>query len=105
MLRSLFVKNYALIEEITVSFDTGLSIITGETGAGKSILLGALGLILGARASSEEIRTGAEKAIVEAEFELSASPSLLSALRSFELDLESPHLIIRREITKKGTSR
>ncbi len=105
MLRSLLVKNYALIEEITVSFDTGLSIITGETGAGKSILLGALGLILGDRASSDEIRTGADKAIVEAEFDLTTSTSLLATLRQFELDLESSHLIIRREITKKGTSR
>ena len=65
MLRSLYIRDYALIEELEVEFDSGLNIITGETGAGKSILLGALKLLLGERASTEALRTGAKKAIIE----------------------------------------
>ncbi|HET9135470.1 MAG TPA: DNA repair protein RecN [Candidatus Kapabacteria bacterium] len=105
MLRSLFIKNYALIEEITVSFDSGLSIITGETGAGKSILLGALGLLLGERSTSDMIRSGAEKAIVEAEFDLIDYPHITRHLTDSEFEISDPTLIIRREINRKGTSR
>ena len=65
MLRSLYIRDYALIEELDVEFDSGLNIITGETGAGKSILIGALKLILGERASADSIRTGGKKAIIE----------------------------------------
>ncbi len=105
MLRSLFIKNYALIEEITVTFDRGLSIITGETGAGKSILLGALGLLLGERASADLIRTGADKAIVEAEFDLNNYPHISKFLSGEGFDSESGSVMIRREISRKGTSR
>src|ERR1035441_9073571 len=71
VLRSLYIKNYALIEEFSVSFERGLNIITGETGAGKSIVLGAFGLLIGDRADSDALRAGAEKAIVEADFDIS----------------------------------
>ena len=69
MLHSLYVKHYALIEEISVDFERGLNIITGETGAGKSILIDALSLLLGERASADVVRKGAEKAIVEGAFD------------------------------------
>ncbi|MFH0991433.1 MAG: DNA repair protein RecN [bacterium] len=104
MLKSLFVKNYALIEEITVEFQSGLNIITGETGAGKSILIDALSLILGERTSGEIIRKGAEKAIVEGVFMLSGNRHVQELLRENELD-RSEELILRREISAKGHNR
>ena len=66
MLRSLYIQNYALIEKLDISFDTGFSVITGETGAGKSIILGAIGLLLGQRADVKAIRHGASKCKSEA---------------------------------------
>ena len=72
MLRSLYIQNYALIEKLDISFDTGFSVITGETGAGKSIILGAIGLLLGQRADVKPIRRGASKWIIESRFDISA---------------------------------
>ena len=72
MLRSLKIQNYALIEKLDISFDEGFSVITGETGAGKSIILGAIGLLLGQRADIKSIRTGATKCIVEAHFDIAS---------------------------------
>lgn len=80
MLCRLHVINYALIDDLKVEFGKGLNIITGETGAGKSILVGALGLVLGMRASPEVIRTGEKKCTVEAIFELHANHPLLALL-------------------------
>jgi len=105
MLRSLYIKNYALIEEFTVQFDRGLNIITGETGAGKSIILDAFSLLIGERASSEMIRTGAVKAIVEAEFDLHDSDELKSFLTERDFDVSADALIVRREISAKGSTR
>ena len=68
MLRSLYIQNYALIEKLDISFETGFSVITGETGAGKSIILGAIGLLLGQRADVKAIRRGASKCIIEARY-------------------------------------
>ena len=98
MLRSLYIRDYALIEELEVEFDNGLNIITGETGAGKSILLGALKLILGERASMEAIRTGAKKAIVEGIFDNTGSPRIQALLEENSLD-PADQIILRREIT------
>lgn len=72
VLRSLYIQNYALIEKLDISFETGFSVITGETGAGKSIILGAIGLLLGQRADVKAIRHGASKCIIEARFDISA---------------------------------
>ena len=69
MLRSLYIQNYALIEKLDISFSSGFSVITGETGAGKSIILGAIGLLLGQRADVKAIRVGASKCIIEARSE------------------------------------
>ena len=68
MLRSLYIQNYALIEKLDIDFGSGFSVITGETGAGKSIILGAIGLLLGQRADVKSIRRGAAKCVIEARF-------------------------------------
>jgi DNA repair protein RecN (Recombination protein N) len=104
MLRTLYIKNYALINELTVEFSTGLMIITGETGAGKSILIDALSLILGARASAEVVRSGAERAIVEATFSAVGNKKLKALFDENELDCPE-ELIMRREVSAKGQSR
>jgi DNA replication and repair protein RecN len=70
MLRTLFIKNFALIDQLDLEFGPGLNIITGETGAGKSIIIDALSLVLGERASTEMIRSGADKSVVEAVFNI-----------------------------------
>lgn len=71
MLNRLYIKNYTLIEELTIDFRQGFSVITGETGAGKSIILGALALIAGQRADARQIKPGADKCAIEAHFDLS----------------------------------
>ncbi len=98
MLRSLYIRDYALIEELEVEFDSGLNIITGETGAGKSILIGALKMILGERASTEVVRTGARKAIIEGVFDEAETPRLRRLLEEHAIDV-LPQMILRREIT------
>ena len=100
MLRSLHIRDYALIEELEVEFDSGLNIITGETGAGKSILLGALKLILGERASTEAVRTGAKKAVVEGVFDDANEGRLPDLLRANEIEpYPSGVLVVRREVS------
>lgn len=103
MLKKLFIKNYALIDELAVSFTEGLCILTGETGAGKSILLGGLSLILGNRADLSSLKNEKEKCIVEAEF-LIASYNLESLFDTLDLDYDR-NTIIRREILPSGKSR
>lgn len=100
MLRRLIIKNYALIEELEIEFGPGLSIITGETGAGKSIMLGALGLLLGQRADTKAIADKEKKTIVEAVFEIDRKSQL-----SGSEETESAELIVRRELTPSGRSR
>ena len=100
MLRTLSIRDYALIEELDVEFESGLNIITGETGAGKSILIGALGLLLGDRASTEAVRTGAKKAVVEGIFDSANEGPLPEVLRSYDIDPnENGVLIVRREVS------
>lgn len=104
MLKSLFIKDYALIENIEIQFGKGLNIITGETGAGKSILIDAMGLLLGERASTEVIRKGAEKSIVEGVFEITNNKKVKKILEQNEIECGT-ELIVRREISLKGTNR
>jgi len=103
MLQKLSVRNYALIRELDLSFDNGLTIITGETGAGKSILLGALSLILGSRADSAVLLDREEKCIVEGYFKIDEY-DLREVFSENDLDYESP-AIFRREVTPGGKSR
>ncbi len=104
MIKSLQIKDYALIENISIEFGSGLNIITGETGAGKSILIDAMGLLLGERASAEVIRKGAAKSIVEGIFSLDGNKKVLKLLTENDIDV-SDELIIRREISSKGSNR
>lgn len=103
MLRSLYIQNYALIEKLDITFDSGFSVITGETGAGKSIILGAIGLLLGQRADIRSIRRGATKCIIEARFEIAAY-NMQSFFREKELEYED-ECILRREVYASGKSR
>jgi DNA repair protein RecN (Recombination protein N) len=104
MLKTLYVKDYALIDSMTVEFGMGLNIITGETGAGKSILIDALGLLLGERANSEIVRKGSQKAIVEGIFDVTLNKKIRALCDTNNLD-NNDELILRREILTKGSSR
>lgn len=103
MLTALSIKNYALIDSLQVHFNNGLTIITGETGAGKSILLGGLSLILGKRADLSSVKNPSEKCVIEATFDV-ANYNLKSLFKTEDLDYE-PQTIIRREILPSGKSR
>ncbi|MFT5754068.1 MAG: DNA repair protein RecN (Recombination protein N) [Flavobacterium sp.] len=103
MLQSLYIKNYALIESLEINFSTNFSIITGETGAGKSILLGALGLVLGNRADLASLKDKEQKCIIEAHFSV-LNYNLKELFESLNLDYDD-NTIIRREILPSGKSR
>ncbi|CAI2767769.1 DNA repair protein RecN [Flavobacterium collinsii] len=103
MITSLSIKNYALIEKLTIDFSRGFSIITGETGAGKSIILGAIGLVLGKRADLTSLKNKEEKCVIEAQFEISKY-NLKDFFTANDLDYED-ETIIRREILPSGKSR
>lgn len=104
MLSKLLIHNYAIIEELEIQFSSGFNIITGETGAGKSILMGALNLILGQRADSSVLMSAQKKCIIEGRFIASNSASLSAFFNEHELDLDD-EIIIRREIASNGKSR
>jgi DNA repair protein RecN (Recombination protein N) len=107
VLAELRLENYAVIDNVVIEFSAGLNLLTGETGAGKSILIDALGLLLGEKASSEVIRTGAERAVVAAVFESegAAARSIAAILETNGLDAEDGSLILRREIAPGGKGR
>ena len=103
MLTSLTIKNYALIDDLHITYNSGLSIITGETGAGKSIVLGALSLILGKRADLTSMKDATKKCIIEGVFDV-ANYSLKTHFKNLDLDYET-QTIVRREILPSGKSR
>lgn len=103
MLRSLYIQNYALIEKLKIDFEAGFSVVTGETGAGKSIMLGAIGLMLGQRADVKTIRQGASKCVIEANFDISAY-DMQAFFELYELEYDA-ECILRREIQTTGKSR
>ena len=104
MLQKLHIQNYAIIDEILIDFDGSLNIITGETGAGKSILMGALSLILGERAESSALSNKEKKCVVEGYFKAGNNKQVSSFLKTNELDLDD-ELVVRREISVNGKSR
>src|SRR5579859_1123955 len=105
MLTDLVVENYAVIERVRVSFHAGLNLLTGETGSGKSIVVDALGLLFGGRASAEMVRSGAERARISAIFEAPATPALARLLEASGIETEDGELLIEREILAGGKSR
>lgn len=104
MLQSIFIQNYALIDKLDIAFEPGFSVITGETGAGKSIILGAIGLLLGQRADVKAIRNGANKCIVEAKFNI-ASYGMEEFFKANDIEYDSEECILRREVNINGKSR
>ena len=104
MLQSIFIQNYALIDKLDIAFEPGFSVITGETGAGKSIILGAIGLLLGQRADVKAIRNGATKCIVEAKFNI-ASYGMEDFFKANDIEYDSEECILRREVNTNGKSR
>ncbi|HEV3332974.1 MAG TPA: DNA repair protein RecN [Bryobacteraceae bacterium] len=105
MLRELVVENYAVIEQVRVCFHAGLNLLTGETGSGKSIVVDALGLLLGGRASADMVRSGASRARVAGIFEVRDCPALHSVLDPVGIEIEDGELLIEREILAEGKSR
>src|SRR5216110_2389251 len=101
MLRYLRVRNFALIDHLELHFENAFNLLSGETGAGKSLVVDALGLLAGAKASSDAIRTGESRAVVEAVFDA----DLAEQLDRLGLDSEGPEVIIKREISNDGRNR
>jgi len=104
MLKQLYIKNFTLIDELDMEFHSGFSVITGETGAGKSIILGAIGLLLGQRADSKSVKMGTDRCIIEAHFDLSRY-QMEDFFEQNEIDFDADDTIIRRELTAAGKSR
>jgi len=104
MLKKLHIQNYAIIDEIDIQFSNQLNIITGETGAGKSILMGALSLILGERADTSALKVNDKKCVIEGFFSINDKPDIKHFLKENELDIEE-ELVVRREIAVSGKSR
>ena len=105
MLSRLQVRNYVLIDSLEIDFPEGLIIITGQTGAGKSILLGALSLLMGAKADASMVSEGADNCVVEAEFEAEDNGEIRTLLDENEVEWDEGHLIIRRVVNRSGRSR
>ena len=104
MLKQLHIKNFTLIDHLDITFEGGFSVITGETGAGKSIILGALGLLLGQRADSKAIKSGRDRCVIEAHFDLSRY-GMASFFEEKDLDYDPTDTILRRELGSNGKSR
>lgn len=104
MLKQLYIKNFTLIDELNISLYPGFSVITGETGAGKSIILGAIGLLLGNRADSKAIKAGRDRCVIEAHFDLSRY-GIQKFFDDNDIDYDADDTIIRRELTAAGKSR
>src|SRR5256885_1406895 len=98
MLTELRIKNFAIIEALTLPLARGFNVLSGETGAGKSIIVGALGLLLGERANADVIRTGAERATVEGEFDVADRPEIRALLDERGIDVDESTIVLKREV-------
>ena len=105
MLTELRIRNFAIIESVTLPLGQGFNVLSGETGAGKSIIVGALGLLLGERASADVIRSGAEKATVEGVFDVAKVRGIAQLADERGIDVEDDTLVLKREIAASGRGR
>ena len=105
MIQSLHISNYALIDTLDISLRPGLNIVTGETGAGKSIILGALSLLLGGRADTKVVRDPQQKSVIEAVMTVDGNASLCDICKANDIDWDNETIILRREIMPSGRSR
>jgi DNA repair protein RecN (Recombination protein N) len=105
MLTELRIKNFAIIESLSLPLARGFNVLSGETGAGKSIIVGALGLLLGERASADSIRTGAERASVEGVFDITERPEIGQLLDERGIDADEPLVVLKREVASTGRTR
>lgn len=105
MLIELRIQNVAVLEDLTVSLAPGLNVLTGETGAGKSIVVDALGILLGGRASSDLVRAGADRAVVEGVLDVEGDPDVAARLATLGLEPDEGHIVLRREVAAGGRSR
>src|SRR4249919_2051591 len=105
MLTELRIKNFAIIESLTLPLARGFNVLSGETGAGKSIIVGALGLLLGERGSADVVRGGADRAVVEGVFDGSGHRALVAMLEERGIEAEDGLVVLRREVTAGGKSR
>jgi DNA repair protein RecN (Recombination protein N) len=105
LLVELRIRNVAVIDTVTLPLAGGLNVLTGETGAGKSLIIGALGMLLGERAASDRVRSGAEKATVEGVFEIGRASALRAALDERGIEVDDDHLVLKREVSATGRSR
>src|SRR5215211_3558755 len=105
MLTELRVKNFAIIESLTLPLGSGFNVLTGETGAGKSIIVGALGLLLGERGAADVVRTGSDRATVEGVFDVAGRTELRQALDDRGIDVEESLVVLRREVGANGRTR
>ncbi|MBI5181236.1 MAG: DNA repair protein RecN [Nitrospirae bacterium] len=105
MLQELRIQNLAIIDKLEIDFSNGLNVMTGETGAGKSIIVDALELALGGRASAELIRTGADEAVVEAGFDIEGNKAIADLMSGFGIDIDDSMIIIRRIVSRSGKNR
>ncbi|UCD95166.1 MAG: AAA family ATPase, partial [Candidatus Zixiibacteriota bacterium] len=105
MLRRLHIENFALVDELDIDFLDGMSVLTGETGAGKSIIVGAIGRLLGEKADKDDIRSGARLAAIEGDFDIKASPEIQDALNNLEIESDGEAMTLRREIITNRPSK
>src|SRR4051812_7812215 len=105
MLTELRIKNFAIIESLALPLAQGFNVLSGETGAGKSIIVDALGLLLGERANSDMIRTGADKATVEGTFEIGGDKAMAKVLDEKGIELEEDVVVLKREVASNGRGR
>src|SRR4051812_43329559 len=105
MLTELRIRNFAIIESVTLPLGEGFNVLSGETGAGKSIIVGALGLLLGERASADLIRTGAEKATVEGVFDVAGAARIVAMADERGIEVDDDTLVLKREISTNGRGR
>src|SRR5437868_2614793 len=105
MLTELRIKNFAIIESLTLPLGHGFNVLTGETGAGKSIIVGALGLLLGERGAADVVRTGSDRATVEGVFDAKTRPQVQAMLDERGIDVDDAVVVLRREVTSAGRTR